>query len=47
MTIVCIEEEVNLSWAAENKLHANKPRGRKEAANNKENFIQQSATSTR
>jgi hypothetical protein len=47
MTTVSIEEEVNHSWAAENKLHANKPRGRKEATNNEEDFLQQSATSTR
>jgi hypothetical protein len=31
MIFECIEEEVNWSWAAENKLHANKPRGRKDA----------------
>jgi hypothetical protein len=40
MMIVHIEEEVKESWAAENKLHANKPRGRKEATNNEENFMQ-------
>jgi hypothetical protein len=42
-----IEEKVNWFWAAENKLHANEPRDRTEATNNEENFIHQSATSTR
>jgi hypothetical protein len=36
-----------LVLGSENNYHANKPRDRKEAANYKENSIQQSATSTR
>jgi hypothetical protein len=41
VTIVRIEEEVNKSWAAENKLHANKPRGRKEAIKNEKIYNNQ------
>jgi hypothetical protein len=47
MTIVPMEEEMISLGLLKTNYYANKPRGRKEATNNEENFIQQSATSSR